>query len=473
MPHLVFRSTIEAPAEAVFAWHEHPGAFARLTPPWADVVLRRHEGIRDGQRAHLRLGVGPVRVRWVAQHRDYVAGRQFRDVQVKGPFAHWEHLHRMVPAGAAACLLEDTLDFALPLGPLGRLGEGRAVAELHRQFAYRHRVTRADVEAHLHYAPRPLRIAVTGASGLIGRQLVPFLTTGGHTVVRLVRRPARHDGEAGWNHRTGLFEADRLEGIDAVVHLAGEPVAGGRWSEAKKRAILSSREQATRFLAERLARLEAPPRVLLSGSAVGLYGDRGAEALDEDAPAGDGFFAVVCRAWEAATAPAEDAGIRTVHLRTGLVLTPRGGFLRPLLLPFRVGAGGPLGQGTQYLSWIALDDVLGALYHALWTETIEGPLNVTGPAPVPMNAFAETLAEVLRRPAALRVPPALIRLALGEAGGALVLSSQRVLPGRLHATGYRFRFTTLEAALRHVLGRTLDGVACLEGPPSSPTATSA
>ncbi len=298
-----------------------------------------------------------------------------------------------------------------------------------------------------------MKIAITGASGLIGSALVPFLTTGGHEVVRLVRRAPAGPAEAAWDPVRGTVDRGALDGVDAVVHLAGESIAEGRWTDAKKEKLRSSRLGPTRGLAEALASLPRPPKVLVSSSAVGYYGDRGDAWLDETSAAGADFLGRLAAEWERAAQPAADAGTRVVNLRTGIVLSPKGGALRKMLTPFKAGVGGVLGPGTQYMSWIAIDDLLGAVHHALVTDGLAGPVNAVAPEPVTNEAFTKTLARVLGRPAIAPVPAFALRLLFGEIADAALLSSTRVRPGRLLATGYRFRFTDLESALRHLLGR--------------------
>ncbi len=246
------------------------------------------------------------------------------------------------------------------------------------------------------------------------------------------------------------MNADRLDGHDAAVHLAGEPIVG-RWTPAKKARILSSRSGGTRLLSCTLARLKQPPNVLVSASAVGFYGDRGDETLTEEAAPGSGFLPQVVRAWEAATEPAQAAGIRVVHLRFGIVLSPTGGALPRMLLPFRLGLGGSVGSGRQFISWVALDDAVRAVTHAIEAAGLAGPVNVTSPHPVTNADFARTLGRVLRRPALCRVPACVIRLMLGEMGRELLLSSARAVPARLLASGFSFRHPDLEGALRQAL----------------------
>ena len=453
MARFVQTSTFPASPDELYAWHAAPGALARLSPPWQ--AVRRvgpEQPLAEGQRVELRLRMGPLWVPWVAHHRDLVEGRQFVDEQVFGPFARWVHLHRFspVPGGGA---LDDEIDYEFRGGALAeRFGEPLVRGMLRRMFGYRHEVLRGDLERHLPWRDRPrLRVAVTGATGLVGRQFCAFLTTGGHQVLRLTRRPdpGRAD-EVGWDPRTGFRDPAALEGVDAVVHLAGETISG-RWTPERKKEILESRRVGTEVLSRALAGLARPPRVLVSSSATGFYGDRGEEALQEDSPPGTGFLAEVCRAWEGATEPAVRAGIRVVQVRTGLVLTPAGGALAKMLPPFQLGAGGPTGSGRQYWSWISLDDLLGVLHLALQDEGLSGPVNAV--AGTCSNAdFARTLGRVLGRPALLPLPGFAVRMLLGQMGEELLLQGARVLPGRLRERGFSFQQADLEGALRHELG---------------------
>lgn len=454
----VHRTRIPAPATEVFAWHARPGAFERLAPPWESVAVieRTGKGIENGARVVLGVRVGPFTQRWVSEHRDYQEGRQFRDVQISGPFAFWEHTHLVEPDGPLACHLEDRLQYVLPFGALGRLLGGPFTRrKLARMFRYRHHVTLHDVLQHGRWRGEPaMKLLVTGATGLVGSALVPFLTTGGHRVTRLVRSPPRSGAaEIHWDPETGIREPASLEGIDAVVHLAGENIASGRWTPERKARIRDSRVKGTRTLCEALARLAQPPKVLVSASAIGYYGDRGTEPLWEQSIAGEGFLADVCRAWEDATQPAVEKGIRVVFLRLGIVLSAAGGALAKMLLPFKLGVGGIIGSGKQYMSWITLDDVVGAIQHALMNDTLRGPVNVVAPYPVTNSEFTKTLGRVLGRPTIFPMPAFAARLAFGEMADALLLASARVEPKRLLATDYAFRHAELEEALRHLLGR--------------------
>jgi len=299
-----------------------------------------------------------------------------------------------------------------------------------------------------------MRIAVSGSTGLVGSEVVTVLAAGGHEVVRLVRRmPGPGETSAlRWDPAKREVDAAGLEGFGAVIHLAGENVGSGRWTAARKASIRDSRVNGTRLLCEALAGLARPPKTLVCASAIGIYGDRGEESLSEDRPAGAGFLAEVCREWEAAAAPAAEKGIRVVHLRIGMVLSPKGGALPRMLPLFRAGLGGVIGSGRQYVSWVALDDLPLILLHALQCGFLRGPVNAVAPRPVTNREFTEALGKVLSRPTPLPVPAFALRIAVGrEMADALLLASARVVPRRLEETGYRFRFPELGGALRHLL----------------------
>jgi uncharacterized protein len=300
----------------------------------------------------------------------------------------------------------------------------------------------------------PMTVAISGSTGLIGSALVESLRSDGHRVRRLVRsQTGTRSQHVTWNPATGTLDPQALADVDAVVNLAGENI-GERWSREKKRKIRDSRVKGTRLLASTLGRLSPPPRVMLSASGVGVYGDRGDELLDEESPAGQGdFMAEVGREWEAATEPAEQAGVRVVKTRFGVVLSPKGGALPRMLTPFRFGVGGRIGSGKQWMSWIALPDLVSALRFAIRNTALEGAVNVTSPNPVTNADFAATLGEVLRRPALIPVPAPALRLVYGEMAEVTLLASQRMYPGRLLAAGFSFRYPELADALRAVLDR--------------------
>lgn len=296
----------------------------------------------------------------------------------------------------------------------------------------------------------PLKIVVSGASGLIGRALCARLAARGDVVRRLVRGEAK-GSDIRWEPTNGVLDAASLEGTDVVVHLAGEPIADGRWNAAKKRKILDSRELGTRLIAETMAGMKRRPRVLVSAAAIGIYGSRGDEVLSERSPPGSGFLADACRLWERSTEAAERAGIRVVHLRIGLVLDPAGGALRAMLPVFKMGLGGRLGSGCQWMSWITLADTIGAIEHVIEREELSGPVNIVGPAPVTNSEFARTLGRVLGRPAVLPAPAWALRLVVGEMADEAVLASARAMPTRLQTTGFSYVENDLQTALAGIL----------------------
>jgi len=301
-----------------------------------------------------------------------------------------------------------------------------------------------------------MKVIVTGSNGLVGRALVGQLLAEGHEVTTLVRSGSRSTGEEGvrparWDPAAGGIDAAALEGHDAAVHLAGESIAEGRWDDEKKRRIRESRVKGTRLLAETLARLERKPAVLVSASATGFYGNRGDETLTEESASGDDFLSEVCREWEKATLPASQAGVRVVHLRFGIILSREGGALAKMLTPFKLGAGGRIGSGRQYWSWIDLADAVGIIRHAITDESLRGAVNAVAPGAVTNDVFTKTLGGVLGRPTLLSVPAFAARLAFGEMADALLLGGQRVEPRRLAESGYKFAHPDLESSLRHVL----------------------
>ncbi len=457
MPDYLAESPILASADALYAWHARPGALTRLAPPWQTLRIVDQRGtIHDGDLLTFQVKQGPLWMTWVAEHGAHELGRQFQDVQRRGPFARWTHTHRFDPINDQQSILRDQISYTLPLAPLSEWVAGWAVRDmLDRMFHFRHERTMNDVQRHQKYADRRAQtIAITGASGLIGSALSAFLTTGGHTVIPLVREQPTPEGALYWRPDSGEIEAKGLEGVDVVIHLAGAGVADKRWDEDHKEAIMASRREGTRLLAQTLASLKRKPRVLISASAIGIYGDQGALELDEASRHGDDFLAQVCEVWEREAQPARDAGIRVVHPRIGLVLASQGGLLKPMLTPFKAGVGGKLGDGQQYMSWIALEDVLGAILHLIFDERAEGPFNLTAPQPVTNEVFTKTLGDVLNRPTFMTVPAFAMKAAMGkEMANATALTSQRALPQALKARGFAFLYPELEGALRHELAR--------------------
>jgi uncharacterized protein len=449
---LTYSSVVDAGLDEVFAWHARPGAITRLAPPWQPVrVISEASGsgsLRDG-RAVLGL---PGGLRWVAAHQpdSYDPPHAFADALESRPLSavlRWRHTHEFSPAGEQATLVTDVVDTPLP------------ARVLRPMFVYRHRQLAGDLAALARARAiclDTLTIAVTGSGGLIGTALTALLTTSGHRVIRLVRRPPQDPGERHW--RPEDPSPDLLSGVDAVIHLAGASI-GGRFTPERKNEIRDSRILPTRLLAELAAATAARGapglRAFVTASAIGIYGaDRGDEILTEDSPRGEGFLADVVTDWEDATTLAAAAGIRTVRVRTGIVQTPRGGMLRLLSPLFEAGLGGRLGSGKQWLAWIGLDDLLDVYLRAVLDPGLSGPVNAVAPEPVRNIDYTRTLAGVLRRPAVLPVPGLGPRLLLGDEGAReIAQASQYVWPERLIAAGHRFRQPDLDGALRHLFGR--------------------
>ncbi|MEU0544783.1 TIGR01777 family oxidoreductase [Nocardia sp. NPDC005978] len=441
-------SVVDAPVAEVFDWFSRPGAFTRLVPPWQPMTLiSEAESLADG-RAVLGL---PGGLRWVAQHdrAAYDPPHRFADaVAVAGAASvpagiavRWRHIHEFEAVDATHTRVIDRVETPIP------------GAALESTFDYRHRQLAGDLAAHQRAARQGFTgatIAITGASGLVGSALAAFLSTGGHTVIRLVRHAPEHTGERQWD--TADPAPGLLDGVDAVVHLAGASIAG-RFTDQHRKAIRDSRIEPTRRLAELAGR--AGVETFVSASAIGYYGyDRGDDVLTEGSTRGDGFLADVVADWEDATEPAAEAGARVVRVRTGIVQSPRGGTLRLLRPLFAFGLGGRIGDGRQWLPWIGIDDLVDVYHRALWDDSLSGPVNAVSPNPVRNSEYTATLANVLHRPAFLPVPTFGPALLLGEQGAReLAAASQRVIPERLLKAEHSFRTTDLDPALRHLLGK--------------------
>lgn len=444
-----YASIVAQPLDEVFAWHTRSGAMRRLVPPWQPMrVVKETESLADGTAI---LGL-PAGLRWIARHDSagYDPPYQFRDVLSSDGLmtlpprviGWWRHTHRYSDAGSGTTRVHDIVDTTVP------------AAFLRSTFAYRHRQLAEDMAAHADAAAagaRALTIAITGSSGLVGTALGAFLSTGGHRVIRLVRGDPVSDGERRWVPSQPA--SDLLDGVDAVIHLAGESIAG-RFTAAHRRAIRDSRVEPTRRLAEVAAATGGRLKTFISASAIGFYGyDCGDTVLDEDSPRGDGFLAEVVADWEGATAPAADAGLRVVRVRTGIVQAAAGGTLKLLRPLFAAGLGGRLGDGQQWLSWIGIDDLLDIYYRAIYDDRLTGAVNAVAPDPVRNSDYTRALAATMHRPARLPVPSIGPRLLLGRQGAAeLAEADQRVSPATLLKLGHRYRQPTVQDALAHQLG---------------------
>jgi len=426
----------------------------RMVPHWDHIkILDQHGTIEQGAWKLLEMRAGPLPIKWLAEHTEYQQNRLFRDQQKKGPFNRFVHTHNFEQQGESSCTLEDRIEFRLP-GPQISLLNQYIEAQLAQTFHFRHQTLLADLAQHNLFTGPPMTILVSGASGILGSRLVPFLRTGGHRVLSLVRRPAKQGfDQVFWDPLKGILDHKDLGGLDAVIHLAGENIGQGRWTSEKKKTIMQSRTMGTDLLATTMARLAPQPKVFLSASAIGYYGHRPEEILNEDSLPGQDFISQVCEAWEKAAQPAMDAGIRTVFLRIGVALTPAGGALQRLLLPCRLGLGGKLGSGRQYVSWMDIDDVIRAVHHCLISPQLAGPVNLTAPLAVTNSELSANLAQVLGRPNLCQVPEWLIRLAFGEMAKEIPLASTQVIPKKLMEAGFSFNQPNLIKALKFLIGR--------------------
>jgi uncharacterized protein (TIGR01777 family) len=458
-------TVVNADIDTTFAWFEHEGSFRRLMPPWEVAQeVRADDSLEVGSQRVFKFpapGAPFINLTWVAEHTGYDKPNYFADTMVKGPFWKWDHDHYLKEENGVTTVVDD-VTYSVPFGPLGMLvdkvlGGSLVTGRISSMFKAREFRLKRDLDNHAKFLDMPRKkILVVGSSGLIGTQLVAFLDTGNHEVWRLVRRVAdSNKNEISWNPDKGEINAKELEGFDVVIHLGGVGIGDKRWSKKRKAAIRESRVNSTELLSKTLASLEDKPDLFMMASAIGYYGNRGDEELDESSTSGeDGYFLTdVCKAWENSANPAKDAGIRTVHMRTGIVISAVGGALGKMLLPAKMGGGGPIGSGKQWMSWISMDDQIYSMYHLMMSEGVSGEYNLTAPNPVRQKQFAKDLGRVLRRPAFAPLPGFMMKIMFGEMGARLTLDSLRVLPKNLQESGYEFIHTDLQSALSDSLGK--------------------
>ncbi|WP_300675052.1 TIGR01777 family oxidoreductase [Desulfoluna sp.] len=442
-----------SPQEA-FDWHRGDGVVQRLTPPWvAYEHLVRRGGLDVGATTSLTLKAGPLPVRWRSVHTACVEAERFTDTMVEGPFGFFEHSH-LFEEDKGGCLLSDSLRYRLPFSPVSERVAGPFVRKtLERMFRYRHLITARDLASRQGASNTPpMTLAVSGASGVIGSALVPWLRSQGHRVLTLVRRQAAGADEIAWDPARGTLEKEKLQGCDVLIHLAGENIGDGRWTREKRQRIIRSRVDGTTLLAKAASSLEHGPRLFLSASAVGYYGDCHGETVTESSPCGGAFISEVCRRWEeAAERHWTRPDGRLVTLRIGVVLTPSGGALSRLLPFFKLGLGGTMGHGEQFMSWVSMEDVLGAMAHIMRTPSITGPVNLTAPNPITNRAFTRGLADHVNRFAVASLPSAAITGAFGAMGREVLLEGVNALPEVLQRSGYLFIHPSLAEALSEVL----------------------
>lgn len=454
-----YSSVYPCSARELYDYHARPGALERLLPPWERNTLIRREGsIQPGGKVVLKIHVGPIPLLWEAHHIEDVPGVHFKDIQHRGPFTKFSHTHSFSNI-ESGCRLDDHIHYSLPgQALLPPFVATQVRKKLQRSFEYRQHVLYEDILLHQKYSQKPLSILISGASGTLGQTLVPMLTTGGHKVYTLVRRkPDAAKQEIYWNPAKREIDTDNLPHVDAVIHLAGEYIGLSRWSEDKKRRVLESRVQGTELLAETIAALPTPPEVFLSASAVGYYGDREGTLLTEEASPGTGFISNVCAKWEKAVLPATKKNIRTICMRLGVGLTPKGGALDRLISTSPLAYIRYFGSGNQYISWMSIDDMAAAMLHCLATPTLSGAVNIAAPSPVTNRELIEILSRVTARPRVHPLPAILLTTVFGQMASEIMLSSCRVSCDKLLDSGFRLRHENLESTLRKILGKTIPG----------------
>ncbi len=455
-----YESKIPADASEVFSYFVRDISILRLTPPWETLKIRNiTKDMESGSNVGLRIGLGCFKTNWQVHRAEFSKNRTLVNRQTRGPFHIWKHTQSFRSLGDDTSSLRDLVQFSLPFGKLSnnRLGIHLARKRLERLFNYRHSITQNDMRHCTQLKDYPkTRVAITGGNGLIGSELAVFLMAQGHDVTILSRSgksriwgvPAEQ-----WDPRSRAADWKKLEGIDGWIHLAGENLASGRWTSKKRKSLRSSRVEGTRFLVEGFKKMSTPPKVFIGASGVGYYGD-GAEAeITETGSKGSGFLADLCEDWEEASMEMEAMGMRRVILRIGMVLTPKGGALAKLLPVYRAGLGGRLGEGTQYWSWIAMDDLLRVFHTALSNPHFRGIYNAVSPAPLQNREFSSTLARKVNRPGFCSAPKGVLSFLLGGMAKETLFASQRVKPQRLIESGFRFDFPALDLTLSHLFGK--------------------
>lgn len=432
--------------EELFEYHEADGALQRLTPPWesAKLLKKEGEGIKTGAKIFLKVKVPFFQMGWVSEHTEYDYPHMFKDVMIKGPFKKWEHTHifREEDGGAS---LTDIIEYQPPFKIFGRLGKKFIEAKLDSMFAYRHRITKYDIQSRKN--KKSGKISITGSGGLIGQKLKPYLSVLGYDVSALNR--GENNGEHFWDYKKQTY--NNIEDIDIFIHLAGEPIGDNRWTPARKKRIYESRIEGTRFLVDKILEMKKRPKIFICASAVGFYGNRGDEVLTEKSSQGDDYISTVCSDWEKEAKRLENVGVRVVYMRIGVVLSPEAGALFKFILPFKFGLGGYMGCGSHYMSWVSIEDVLGSFEHVIKND-IYGAVNITSPEPATHRSFAETLGKVLHRPSFIKIPAFSISWVFGQMGRELLLSSTKAVPEVLEESGYVFRHKSLESAMKKLMG---------------------
>lgn len=441
--------------ENTFSWFEKEGSFRRLMPPWeVSEEVFADDNIDVGAIRIFKFPFGPIKMKWVAKHTVYNPPKKFKDIMLKGPFWKWEHEHVFSKKNGKT-VVTDSVKYQVPFGAFGYLFAGRSIKKrIKRMFISRELRLKRDLAQHKKFnSQKRKKILIAGSSGLIGTQLSAFLDTGGHEIWRLVRREIKPDSnEIRWYPEKGILNEKEIEGFDAIIHLGGAGIGDKRWTKKRKKLIVDSRKNSTTLLSDTMSKLKNKPEVFIVASAIGYYGNRGDEELTEDSSPGSGFLTDTVKDWEKYADSARKAGIRVVNTRNGIVLSATGGALGRMLLPWKLGGGGPVAGGKQWMSWISLDDEVYAIHHLLMKKECEGVYNLTAPNPCTQKVFSKKLGKTLRRPAIAPIPGLSMKILFGELAVPLLIEGQKVLPKRLIDSGFKFTHENLEDALSDCLG---------------------
>ncbi len=446
--------SVDVGSKKLAEWHEKPGAFGRINPPWETAkIIKKAKAIENNLEEHIQIQMGPFKKLWIARYHDVVKGEKFCDLQVQGPFAFWDHHHIFQADGENKARLIDQIEYREPMGKFGEILAGKMIAgKLERMFNYRHDITKLDLERH-HADDKKLRsgkILLAGGSGLVGSALEPFLQTLGYEVYVLTRS-AKKENHIAWNPDKGSIDSEKLNGFLAIINLAGRNIAAP-WTKKVKRELRESRIKSTELLVNTILNLKEKPKVFISASGSSIYPLHDGKPYDENGIMGEGFLPKLAQEWEACSLPLEKVNVRRVVLRIGVVLSPAGGAMKKMLPAFQFGLGGPFGNGEQYMSWISLDDLLDIIAFSIEDERYSGVINTVSPQAVTNKEFSKTLAKVLKRPCFFKVPAFLYKMIPGGMGKEIFLASNRVVPQKLIDLGYKFRYENLERAFSHLLG---------------------
>lgn len=458
------RVEIPLPVHDVFNYHARNKAIDRLIPPWSLLnIIKRNNGLGNGETCILELQCGPLKLRWVARHFGYIQDQVFQDEMIKGPLKSWKHTHSFAPNKLGGCMLEDKIEYSLPYG-FNRLYflRNQLNKTLKEMFSYRHLILQNDLKLwDLLKENKGKRILITGSTGMIGSALIPLLEAAGeHKISRLIRPSSKYSDSGNssnfriWDPETGIITHKDLEGFDTIIHLSGESI-GGRWSKIKKKRIHDSRVKTTELLCDVIKNLKKPPSTLLCASAIGYYGSRGEEVVTEESMPGHGFLADLCVDWEDRAKSVESIGIRVVNARFGLILSPKSGILKLLALASFLKAGVTFGNGNNILNWVSIEDVIGGIMYAIDNTTMHGPINMVSPNPLKSSDFFEIISKIQENQISLKFGHKFMKLALGDFADTINESNGVVKPQKLLSAGYPFMSPSLEDAVRLLLGRQI------------------